>query len=391
MLPFGFASGLPLPLSTFTLHQWFAVAGISVQTIGLLALVALPYTLKFLWSPLFDRAPPWAPAARRRGWLLLVQPLLAGAILLLASSDPATGPALTAAAAGLVALMSASQDILIDAWRIDTFAEHEQGAALAAYVWGYRTAMVVANAGAIWLSTKIGWHLALALVASLVGVGFATAWLAPEPEGAALVNRPAGLAAFRAAILDPLRNFLTRENAAWLLAFVILFRLGKVFADQTAAPFYRYALHFSSAAVAAANTVPQLIGTFAGAAAGGALVARLGARRAVLVAGTAQALSLGLYILLDRHPTGPMLAAKVGGEFLAGGAADTAFLAYVSTLCSRNYSASQYALLSSLAALVFHTLGGLSGYTEAALGWVPFFAFTMLASLPALAILGRLR
>jgi PAT family beta-lactamase induction signal transducer AmpG len=158
-----------------------------------------------------------------------------------------------------------------------------------------------------------------------------------------------------------------------------------------AAPFYRYALHFSSDAVASANFLPNLLGTFAGAAVGGALVARFGARRAVLFAGTLQAASLALYIVLAWHPVPAMLSAKIGGEYFAGAAADTAFLAYVSTLCSREYSASQYALLSSLAALVFHTLGGAAGYGAEALGWVPFFGTCILASVPALLILGRLK
>ncbi len=384
MLGFGFASGLPLPLSTFTLHQWLAVAGISVQTIGLSAVVALPYTLKFLWSPLFD-------AGSRQRWLLRVQPALAGAILLLAATDPQRNVTLTMLAALLVALASASQDIVIDAWRINTFTEAEQGAALAAYIWGYRTAMAVASPGVIWLSGRIGWHAAIGAMAVLLLAAMAITLLAPEPVHAAAPRRAAGLAAFRAAILDPLRDFLARNGAAWLLAFVILFRLGKVFADQMAAPFYRYALHFSSDAVAAANFLPNLLGTFAGAAFGGLLVAKLGARRAVLAAGALQAVSLALYILLAQHPSTAMLSAKVAGEYFAGAAADTAFLAYVSTLCSRQYTASQYALLSSLAALVFHTLGGAAGYAAEALGWVPFFAACILAALPALAILLKLR
>ncbi len=401
MLGYGFASGLPLPLCVFTLHQWFTTAGVSVQGIGLLALVGLPYTLKFLWSPVFDRAPPALVArfGRRRGWLLIVQPALAAGCAGLALTDPATMPWVTAAAALLLAFLSASQDVLIDAWRIEIFPESQQGNALAAYIWGYRTAMVVANAGVIWLAARIGWHAALLGVALLLASGAALTVVAPAPRSFPdRVRLPGVLAEFQVAVWHPLRDFLVRPAALEILAFVILFHLGKVFADGMAAPFYGYALGFTSSAVAGANFLPQLAGVFAGAACGGLLVARLGTARALLVAGCAQAASLGLYLALLAHPSTHMLFAKVGLEFFAGSAADAAFLTYVSSLCARAYTATQYALLSSLAALVFHTVGGLSGVAEQALGWQLFFIATMAASLPALGImlhlhrrLGRIR
>ena len=164
---FGFLSGLPLSLTAFTLQLWFTTYGISVHAIGMTAWLGLPYTLKFLWAGLFDHAPPGRLAAlgRRRGWLLVVQPLLAGAAICLALSRPGSDPALTVAAGLALALFSASQDILIDAWRIESFPERLQGTALAAYVWGYRGAMITSTSGVIFLSGLVGWRAALLVMA----------------------------------------------------------------------------------------------------------------------------------------------------------------------------------------------------------------------------------
>ncbi len=391
---FGFLSGLPLSLTAFTLQLWFTSYGISVQAIGLTAWFGLPYTLKFLWSAFFDRSPPrlLGRLGRRRGWLMLVQPLLACACAAMALSDPGHHAGFTAGAALLLAFFSASQDILIDAWRIETFPEKLQGAALAVYVWGYRGAMLTSTSGALWLSDLVGWRMALLSMAGLLAAGLGVTLLAPRPAAhAASVRLPGWRAGVEAAFLAPLRDFLGRPQALTVLAFVILFRLGKVFADGTAAAYYRYGLGFSQAAIRDANFYGWA-GTLAGAAAGAWLVLRLGTLRALLVAGLAQALSLGLYLaLLATGPNEPMLTAKMVLENFAGSTADMAFLTYVSALCSSAYTATQYALLSSLAALAFHTLGGLSGYAAHALGYRLFYAATVLASLPALLILLQLR
>jgi PAT family beta-lactamase induction signal transducer AmpG len=346
--------------------------------------------LKFLWSPLFDRRPPrWAGGiGRRRFWLLVIQPLLALATVGLALTHPAIDPLVTALAAIGVAFFSASQDIVIDAWRIETFPPEEQGAALAGYIWGYRAALLAAYPGVLKLTTVLGWHGALLCVAGVVALGPLLVLTASEPPLAAAPARSGGpLAAFRHAFLAPLAEFLTRKGAAEVLAFVILFRLGKVFADNTAASFYHDALGFTSNAVANANAAPQLLGVLAGAAFGALLVARWGVARAALLAGALQAASLALYPALLAVGGPLMLSVKVGGEFFAGAAADAAFLAYVSSLCNRDYTATQYALLSSAAAIVFHTVGAGAGYGAEALGWRNFYFACIALSLPALLIM----
>ncbi len=390
---FGFMSGLPLPLTIFTLQQWFATYGIPLHSIGLTAWVGLPYTLKFLWSALFDRP---APArlrrfGRRRGWLLLVQPALAAACIGLALTDPGRHITLTLLAALLLAFLSASQDILIDAWRIETFPEHRQGAALAVYIWGYRGAMLTSGAGAIGLAAAFGWHVSLLCMAALLGVGVSLSFFAPEPRVAAAVHTPGWRATVRTAFVAPLRDFLGRPAAWQVLAFVLLFRIGKVFADTTAAGFYRYRLGFSSAAVARANAF-EIVGTLSGAVLGGWMVARLGAARAVLLAGIMLSCALGLYlVLLEADRSQALLTTKVVLEMFAQGAADTCFLAFISTQCSTAHTATQYALLSSLAAVALHVFSGFSGYVAEALGYRAFFAGAMLAGLPALLILWHLQ
>jgi len=385
---YGFLSGLPLSLTAFTLQNWFTTYGLSVHAIGMTAWLGLPYTLKFLWSGGFDRAPPGVLArlGRRRGWLMVVQPLLAGAALMLALSDPGRSVWLTAASGLAMAFFSASQDILIDAWRIETFPERLQGTALAVYVWGYRGAMIVSTSGVLWLAGGIGWHAALGGMAGLLGAGVVVTWLAPWGSGAS-VRAVGWRAGVEAAFWLPLRDYLRRERAVWVLAFVILFRAGKVLADGNAAAFYKYGVGFSQHAIAAAN-LWGWAGTLGGAAIGGWLVLRLGTRRALLLTGAAQAASLGLYLmLLSTGPLEPALAAKIVLENFTGSCADMAFLTYLSALCSSAYTAVQYALLSSLAALAFHTLGGVSGYGAEALGYRAFFALTIVASLPALAVM----
>jgi PAT family beta-lactamase induction signal transducer AmpG len=390
MVCFGFMSGLPLPLTIFTLQQWFTTYGISLHAIGFTAWVGLPYTLKFLWSAAFDRPPPGG-LGRRRGWLLIVQPLLVASCVALALTDPGARIALTLAAALALAFFSASQDILIDAWRIETFEEHRQGAALAVYIWGYRGAMLTSGAGCIGLAAVFGWHVALLCMAGVLACGVVVTLAAPEPPVAASLPRQAGWrAGVEAAFLAPLREFVTRPAALQVLAFVLLFRIGKVFADTTAAGLYRYKLGFSSAAVARANAF-EIVGTLAGAAFGGWLVARLGAVRALLGAGVLLSCALGLYlVLLASGGSEAMLITKVLVEYFAQGAADACFLAYISTLCSTAYTATQYAMLSSLAAVALHLFSGFSGYVAEALGYRLFYACTMLAGLPALLILWRL-
>jgi PAT family beta-lactamase induction signal transducer AmpG len=391
MAAYGFVAGLPLPLSTFTLRYWLSESGATLSVIGLTANIGLAYSLKFLWSPALDQVAPPGPMrrfGRRRGWLATIQPALALAAALLALTDPVASPVTSIGAAALVAFLSASQDIAIDAWRIETFPQRRQGEALAAYVWGYRFAMLTATTGVIWASGVTGWHVALLGVALLLLLGPVVTLLAPEPvaDGAPIATGDTLASRARHAVLDPLLDFLTRPGAILILAFVALFKLGEAMGGIMTAPFYRE-LGFSRDAIAGSGPF-SLVATLAGITFGGVLVARIGVGRALLWTGSAQTAAMVMYEVLA-HATGqlPVLYLTVATEAFAQGMADAAFLTYLSGLCSRAFTATHYALLSSIPALAIHTIGGFSGVLAARFGWVGFYAICTFAALPAMGLM----
>jgi PAT family beta-lactamase induction signal transducer AmpG len=392
MAAYGFVAGLPLPLSGFTFRLWLSEGGVSLAVIGLTANIGLAYSLKFLWAPLLDQVSPpgrLRHLGRRRGWLAIIQPCLAMAAVALALSNPAGAPLAALAVAALVAFLSASQDIVVDAWRIEVFPARLQGAAMAAYVWGYRVALLIATTGVIAAVSRIGWHVALLGVAALIALGLLVTLLAPEPEAAPRqLTRDSG-GRLRQAVVDPLLEFLSRPGALSILAFVALFKLGEAMAGIMTAPFYR-ALDFSRDAIAATGPF-SLVATLAGITFGGWLVARIGVGRALLWTGWVQTLAMAMYVALA-YSAGAhqMLYGTVTAEAFAQGMADAAFITYLSGLCSRAFTATHYALLSSLAAIAVHTIGGFSGVLAAWLGWKMFYTLCMFAALPAMGLMVRL-
>ncbi|MCU0985131.1 MAG: MFS transporter [Acetobacteraceae bacterium] len=389
MLLLGFSAGLPLPLTGFTLRQWFSESGVSLGAIGLTAWIGLSYTLKFLWAPVLDHVPPPIRAlGRRRGWLAPVQVLLALAIAAMALTDPSRNATATVSVAVLVAFLSATQDIAIDAFRIESLPQSRQGLGLAAYVWGYRVALLVANAGVLFTVALLGWQGAFVAMALLMSVGLATTLLlAKEPPPPRGVSRAGWGAWVAAAVVAPFRDFLSRPGAWLILAFVALFKLGEALAGIMTAPLYR-SLGFSREDVAAVSGVFGLFATLGGVAVGGVLVATVGTGRALIGTGLMQMLSNLMYVALaEAGRSMPMLWAQVGIENATDGLADAAFVAYLSGLTSTAFTATQYALLSSLAALPLRTIGGFSGYLAQAMGWSPFFLLTTAAALPGLALM----
>ncbi len=397
VLLMGFASGLPLALTFGTLSFWLAETGVSRTAIGLFALVGVSYSLKFLWSPLIDRLPVpilTRRLGRRRGWALAIQPALALAILALGFTDPRSAPGMTALAAVAVAFLSASQDIVIDAYRIELLRPEEQGAGAAATQWGYRFGMLAASAGALWAASFGGWHFAYALMAGLMFVGMAAVWFTPEPGGVHALeplpgaNRRGRIAAwFERAVLAPFADLLTRPGAAAILAFVILYKFGDALAGTMSNPLY-VALGFTKVEVADIGKVYGFAAGLAGLALGGIVVLRIGVFRALLVCGVLQMLSNLMYALQvwAGHDL-PVLALTIGVENLTGGMGSAAFVAYLSGLCSLAFTATQYALLTSLAAVGRTTLSASGGALADALGWTPFFILSTAACLPGLALL----
>src|SRR5271155_2597764 len=397
ILLMGFSSGLPLALTFGTLSYWLAEIGVSLTTIGLFGLGRISYSLKFLWSPLIDRLPiPLLTArlGRRRSWALTIQLLLMAAILTLGLTDPHVDPAMTALAAVVVAFLSASQDIVIDAYRIELLRPEEQGAGAAATQWGYRFGMLAASAGALYAASFGGWSFAYGLMAGLMFVGMAAVWFTPEPGGIRpLEPVPGGsplsrvAAWLEGAVVAPFADMLGRRGALAILSFVILYKFGDALAGTMSNPLY-VSVGFTKVEVANIGKAYGFVANLAGLAAGGVVVLRFGIFRALLVCGVLQMLSNLMYVLQAwvGHDVST-LALTIGVENLTGGMGSAAFVAYLSGLCNIAFTATQYALLTSLAAVGRTTLSASGGALADALGWSPFFVLATAACLPGLLLL----
>lgn len=395
ILLLGFASGLPLLLTYSTLTYWLAEAEVDKGWIGLFALAGLPYTWKFLWSPVIDRLPlpPFTSMlGRRRGWLLAVQILLLLGILLLGACDPRQDLTWMAALAVLVAFLSASQDIVIDAYRVEILSEREQGAGAAVIVIGYRIAMLVAGAGALLIAEAAGWFMAYAVMASLLLVGIATTLLTPEPRvGAVASPSHAGAASrLKEAVAAPLIEFFSRNGATTallILLFIMLYKVGDALLSSMTGPFY-VELGFSKTEVATIVKLYGVLATLLGGFLGGVVVARRGLIQGLWICGLVQMASNLVFVLQAQvgHDVA-MLTVTISIENLAGGMGTVAFVAYLAALCDVRFTATQYALLSSFMAQARTTLSAGGGFLAESMPWTEFFLLTTAAALPGLLML----
>ncbi|HEY0916270.1 MAG TPA: MFS transporter [Solimonas sp.] len=418
MLFLGFSAGLPFLLVFSTLSAWLAQAGIERATIGMLSWVGITYSIKFFWAPVVDRLPlPGLTRllGRRRSWMLLAQVGLACGLAGLALHDPTTQLRSMIGFALLVAFSSATQDIAIDAWRIEAAEPAMQGNMSAAYQLGYRIALIVAGAGALYLAAEQSWNIAYLTMAALVGVGLLTTLLIAEPEQKISrdtllqeerVTRfieqrrhwPASLrhagAWFIGAVVCPFIDFFQRNGlklGLLILCFVGLFRLTDITMGVMANPFYLslgYTLKQIAAIAKGYGVVMSILGAFLG----GLAVARWGALRALVIGGIAVILSNLCFAALAIHgqPSIEGLALVISADNLAAGLAGSAFIAYLSGLTNTAYTATQYALFSSLFTLPGKLLGGGSGWVVDQIGFTGFFLYTSALGLPALWILLQL-
>ncbi len=378
----GFASGLPLLLTGSVLQAWLKDGGVDLTSIGLFALVGLPYTLKFLWSPLFDRFTPWL-LGRRRGWLLLSQLALAAALFGLSLAQPGAGSLLwVSAAALLVALFSASQDIVVDAYRREALADDELGLGAALYVNGYRVGMLLAGAGGLILADLTSFRAMYQLMAAVMVLCTLVTVLAPEPplpEG-----RPKTLLE---AVFLPFSDYFTRDGAWLTLAFILLYKLGDTMASAISTPFY-LDLGYSKTEI---GTVVKLFGfwaTIAGGTLGGVWILRIGMNRALWIFGLGQMLStFGFVVLASVTPTLFALAAVVTVENFTAGLGTAAFVGFMAGLTDRRFTATQYALLSSLMGVPRVLASAPTGWIAEWLGWPGFFLLCTLIAIPGLVLL----
>ena len=386
VLLLGFSSGLPLALTGGTLQAWLTTSGVDTATIAAFSLVGLPYVLKFIWAPFMDRfVPPLL--GRRRGWMLMTQSLLMGLLFVMAYSEPRNSVATIGALALGIAFLSASQDIAIDAYRADLLQPSERGFGAATSVAGYRVAMLVSGGLALILADHAGWPVTYSLMAVLVSIGMVSAVLGPEP--AQSVTPPASLVL---AAVDPFLNFLRRDRAVWLLALVFLYKLGDAFAGTLTTTFLIRAMEFSLTDVGIVNKWLGVAATLAGGLAGGALMLRHGLFKCLLLFGALQALTnLGFMALAIAGRSYAGMVGAVVLENLAGGMGTAVFVALLMSLCDHRYTATQFALLSAVAALGRVIIGPPAGMLVDSVGWAWFFLVSFLVALPGLGILLFLR
>jgi PAT family beta-lactamase induction signal transducer AmpG len=408
MLGLGFSAGLPLLLVFGTLSVWLRELGISRTAIGFLSWVGFAYGFKFLWAPLVDRwrLPLLGRLGRRRSWILLAQLGIAAGLLLMAFTDPAAHVLHMAAFAVLVAFSSATQDVAIDAWRIEIAEQDLQGAMAGAYQLGYRIALFAAGAGALLSAEYFGWHQAYLIMAALTLTGMATVLLVAEPatrtdaataareEGtAALVRRVALFPAWMQrlvahvanAAIHPFIDFFKRHGvlALAILVFIGAFRLSDYVMGIMANPFY-VDLGFTKEQIAQVSKTYGVFVGIAGALLGGVIVARFGiARPLIASAFLIAATNLMFAWLATAGPDMTLFALTISVENLVGGASGSVFIAYLSSLTNQTYTATQYALFSSFMTLPGKFLGGFSGVVVDKTDYVTFFSYTALVGIPA--------
>ncbi len=378
----GFYSGLPLLLTGSLLQAWMREDGVDLATIGLFALVGLPYTGKFVWAPVFDRyAWPWL--GRRRGWLLLIQLMLAAAIAALGWVDPGEAPLWMAVGALLVTFLSASQDIVIDAYRRESLLDLEQGLGASLYVNGYRLGMLLTSGGGLILADFLGFRKVYWLCGLLMASGSIVTLWAREPVG---LEPPRTLTE---AVILPFLEFFRRPDAVWILLFILLYKLGDTMASNMTMPFY-LDLGFSKTEIGAVVKLFGFWATIAGGLLGGILILRMGNYAALWLFGLLQAVSTaGFALLAHLGPSLLGLTGVISFENLSGGMGTAAFVAFMASQTDKRFTATQYALLSSLMGVPRVIVASPTGFLAEWLGWVGFFVFCALIALPGLFILVR--
>ncbi len=377
----GFSCGLPLLLTISVLQAWMKEEGVDLAVIGLMSLVGLPYTLKFLWSPLLDRYTlPFL--GRRRGWLLVAQLLLILAIAGLGLTKPAQNPFMVALAALLVTFFSASQDILVDAYRREDLADEELGLGSSLYVNGYRVGMLLASGGGLIMADHMSFQLVYLIMAACMSVGLVTTLFTPEPVVAEGAPR-----SIREAVIDPFVDYFSRTGAFWILAFILLYKIGDQMASTMTTPFY-LDIGFTKTEIGAVVKLFGFWATIIGGFAGGLLMLKLGINRSLWIFGGLQAAStLGFTVLAWLGHSLPGLAAVIAFENLSSGMGTTAYVAFMASLTNRKFTATQYALLSSLMGVPRVIASAPTGWMAKVMGWPAFFIACALVALPGLFLL----
>ncbi len=377
----GFACGLPLLLTITVLQAWMQDEGVDLAVIGMMALVGLPYTLKFLWAPFLDRFTlPFL--GRRRGWLLVAQVALIFSIAGLGFTDPGEKPWMVAVAAFIVTFFSASQDIVVDAYRREDLVDEELGLGSSLYVNGYRVGMLLASGGGLILADSLPFPFVYLIMAACMLPAVLTTLLAPEPE--IYVETPRTL---KEAVFDPLIDYFQRPEAFWILAFILFYKIGDTMASAMTIPFYMD-IGFTKSQIGAVVKLFGFWATIAGSLIGGVLMLRLKINRSLWIFGFLQAVSTACFAVLARIGSSVfVLSGVIAFENLSSGMGTAAFVAFMASITNKKFTATQYALLSSLMGVPRVLASAPTGFLAKYMGWEVFFITCALIAIPGLLLL----
>jgi MFS transporter, PAT family, beta-lactamase induction signal transducer AmpG len=385
MLVLGLTSGLPLALTGATLQAWFAESGINIVVIGSLSLIGMPYVWKFLWSPLMDRFSPFH-SQRRKSWILLTQFALCIALLALSTFEPTAHPYEMGLIALVIAFLSASQDIAIDAYRTDVLLPKERGIGSAYFIFAYRMAMLVSGGLALILADRLGWHLTYQIMAVVLIICLVLNYFVPSINESSQHSSNI-LIIVKQSFLD----LWNRQEIILLLLFAVFYKLGDAFAATLMSTFLLKGLSFSLTEIGMAYKTASLVATILGAMLGGALLLRLNLFRALFLFGLVQSFSILLFMLLAIVGKNFMvMLSAIFIENFCSGMGTAAFMAFLMSLCNQEYTATQYACLSALSAMGRVFLGPLAGVMVGYTGWAVFYLWAFIFSLPGLLILALL-
>lgn len=396
MLGLGFSSGFPFLLVGATLTLWLKDAGMALKLIGLYSLVKIPYSFKWIWSPIVDRVklPFFGRLGRRRGWAVFSQVLLLFAILGMASVNPVEHMYALMFFALLTAFASATQDIVLDAYRVESFNNKEQGAASAVFMVGYRVGFIFSGAVALILADFLSWHAVYILMAAGTLIGMITIFYSPEPAEVELPPSPPVknfaqriIRFLNRSVAAPLKDFIQRRDWWLILLFVMLYKLCDAYMAPMAMPFYD-AMGFTKIEIASVTKIYGMIATIVGGLLGGLMVSRWGIFKSLIIGSILQGLTTLMFVV-QAHAGNNIYAlmATISLDNLAAGMSTTAFVAYISSLCNIAYTATQYALLSSFMSLLRDLLASTSGWLAEQVSWSTFFTINTLMAIPGLILI----
>jgi PAT family beta-lactamase induction signal transducer AmpG len=377
----GFSCGLPLLLTMGVLQAWMKEKGVDLTWIGMITLVQIPYTWKFIWAPFLDRyVPPFL--GRRRGWMMMAQLALVAAIIGLGYSDPVGRPVMMVAAALLVAFFSATQDIVVDAYRREDLPDKELGLGSSFYIYGYRIGMWLAGGGGLILADHLSYDKVYLIMAACLLPGILTTLLTPEPRLEAAPPKT-----MREAVVAPLLEYFNRSGALWILAFILFYKIGDTMASAISTPFF-LDIGFTKTEIGAVVKVFGAWATIGGALLGGLILLKLGIYRCLWVFGFLQALSTAGFALLARFGHSlSLLSGVIAFENLSSGMGTAAFVAFMASITNKKFTATQYALLTSIMGIPRVLASAPTGFMAKVAGWEYFFVFCALIAVPGMLLL----